>query len=30
MPKKRFDPIIIVDNDGLKLPDPVGAWSDTT
>ncbi|HMG83602.1 MAG TPA: three-Cys-motif partner protein TcmP [Ferruginibacter sp.] len=28
MPRKRFDPIIIVDNDGLKLPDPVGAWSE--
>ncbi|HTB52867.1 MAG TPA: three-Cys-motif partner protein TcmP [Ferruginibacter sp.] len=28
MPRKRFDPIIVVNNDGLKLPDPVGAWSE--
>ncbi len=25
---KKFNPIIPVANDGLKLPDPVGAWSE--
>jgi three-Cys-motif partner protein len=25
---KKFNPIIIVEDDGLKLPDPVGSWSE--
>lgn len=28
MSKRKFDPIITVQDDGLKLPDPVGAWSE--
>jgi three-Cys-motif partner protein len=26
--KQKFNPIIPVDNDGLKLPEPVGTWSE--
>lgn len=28
MQKRKFDPIIIVQDDGLKLPDAVGSWSE--
>jgi len=28
MAKRNFNPIISVQNDGLKLPEPVGAWSE--
>lgn len=28
MVKRRFNPIIVVEDDGLKLPEPVGAWSE--
>jgi hypothetical protein len=25
---RKFNPIIQVENDGLKLPEPVGSWSE--
>lgn len=28
MAKRKFDPIITVKDDGLKMPDPVGSWSE--
>ena len=28
MAKRKFDPIIQVQDDGLKMPDPVGEWSE--